>query len=306
MKPTLILLCLFPLLLQGQTFILDADTGNEMDDLYAIVRAVADPQVKLLALSSAHFNNAGMATDKMWNCHNIRKKSSVRISQDLNEDLLTHLGRMDIPHPLGGLRMIGKPWGGSESSPSAASAFIRNAVKNLNPGEKLNVVSIGASSNVASAIVEEPAIASKLRCYLLGASYFSDKNTWNKSEFNIRNDLTAFDFLLNNPEVELWVMPVNVALKLKFERKASQAKLPLSNPWCKMLNERWDCVKAGDSWIMWDLALIEAIIRPELATAASYPGPPENTTRKVMVYTDIKATEMEADFWNWADKLKAK
>jgi hypothetical protein len=146
MKTTLFLLCFFPLFLRAQTFILDADTGNEMDDLYAIVRAVADPQVKLLALSSAHFNNAGMATDKMWNCHNIRKKSSVQISQDLNEDLLKHLGRMDIPHPLGGLRMIGKPWGGSEPSPSAASAFIRNAVKNLNPGEKLNVVSIGASS----------------------------------------------------------------------------------------------------------------------------------------------------------------
>jgi purine nucleosidase len=101
-------------------------------------------------------------------------------------------------------------------------------------------------------------------------------------------------------------MPVNVALKLKFERKASQAKLPLSNPWCKMLNERWDCVKAGDSWIMWDLALIEAIIHPELATAAAFPGPLENTARKVMVYTDIKAAEMEADFWGWVEKLKAK
>jgi purine nucleosidase len=306
MKTILFLLCFSPLLLRGQTFILDADTGNEMDDLYAIVRAVADPKVKLLALSSAHFNNAGMATDKMWNCHNIRKKSSVQISQDLNEGLLKYLDRTDIPHPLGGLCMIGKPWGGSEPSPSAASAFIRNEVKKLNPGEKLNVVSIGASSNVASAIAEEPAIASKLRCYLLGASYFPDKNAWNKSEFNIRNDLNAFDFLLNNPEVELWVMPVNVALQLKFERKTSQVKLPLNNPWCKMLNERWDCVKAGDSWIMWDLALIEAIIRPELATAASFPGPPENTPRQVMVYTNIKAAEMEADFWAWAEQLKAK
>lgn len=37
---------------------IDADTGNEMDDLYAITRILMDTSVEVAGISSAHFNNA--------------------------------------------------------------------------------------------------------------------------------------------------------------------------------------------------------------------------------------------------------
>lgn len=40
---------------------LDADTGNQTDDVYAIARLLADPSVEVVGLSSAHFNNADLA-----------------------------------------------------------------------------------------------------------------------------------------------------------------------------------------------------------------------------------------------------
>jgi purine nucleosidase len=42
---------------QKQKVWLDSDTGNEMDDLYAIVRLLKEPSLDVVGLSSAHFNN---------------------------------------------------------------------------------------------------------------------------------------------------------------------------------------------------------------------------------------------------------
>lgn len=61
-----ILLCLQGLT-QKQKVWLDADTGNEMDDLYAIVRLVKDTTVDMIGLSSAHFNNADLLVFEKWN-----------------------------------------------------------------------------------------------------------------------------------------------------------------------------------------------------------------------------------------------
>ncbi|MDO8928994.1 MAG: nucleoside hydrolase, partial [Bacteroidota bacterium] len=57
---------------QKQKVWLDADTGNEMDDLYAIVRLVKDPKVELVGLSSAHFNNPDLLVFEKWNAYDTK------------------------------------------------------------------------------------------------------------------------------------------------------------------------------------------------------------------------------------------
>jgi len=52
---------------QKQKVWLDTDTGNEMDDLYAIVRLLKDTTVEIAGLSSAHFNNADLLVFEKWN-----------------------------------------------------------------------------------------------------------------------------------------------------------------------------------------------------------------------------------------------
>jgi hypothetical protein len=47
-----------------------------------------------------------------------------------------------------------------------------------------------------------------------------------------------------------------------------------------------------------DVALIEAILHPKYATIREFYGPPENTHRKIRVYTKIKTESMMKDFWN--------
>jgi inosine-uridine nucleoside N-ribohydrolase len=282
---------------------LDSDTANEMDDLYAITYLLKDPQIQVVGLSSAHFNNADMLVSDKWHYYPTKNINTVQLSQDLNEQLLQLTGRMDVPHPLGGRGTIGHAWGGKELVHSAAESGIIAAVHQLKAGEKLDVLCIGAASNLASAIQSDTTIISKIRVYLLAARYFSDRKVWDKSEFNVRNDLNAFDLLLNCKGLDLTVMPINTAIALKFDRTVCKDKLKDKGKLGELLYNRWDFVEAGQTWVMWDLALVMSYLDPTKAEKISAPVPPENDAREISVYKTIDAPKMQADFW---DRMKGR
>jgi hypothetical protein len=48
---------------------------------------------------------------------------------------------------------------------------------------------------------------------------------------------------------------------------------------------------------MWDVAAVEAVVHPELATEKPAAVPDGYGSRKVWVYTKIDARRMEEDFW---------
>lgn len=299
-----LLVCLLTILhlnAQSPSYIIDADTGNEMDDLYAITRALAPDGLSILSLQSAHFNNAQLLTDPYWNSYPTDSINTLEISQALNEQLAGKSGNWMLPTLRGCDRMLGFAWGFYPGAPiptSPATRFIIDKAQKASPDAKLNVICLGTSTNVAAAIATAPEIATNLRVYLLGAQYDQKQKVWNKNEFNIRNDLNAFDLLLNTEALELWIMPANIARALTFQRKQTfQQMIKCKTPLCDRLAARWAEVNAGTERIMWDLALVEAILHPDLADYKSVKTPPENTRRKVKVYTSISAQAMEADFW---------
>lgn len=277
---------------------LDSDTANEMDDLYAITYLLKDPNVQVMGLSSAHFNNADMLVGDKWHYYPTKNINTVQLSQDLNEQLLQLTGRADVPHPLGGCGTIGHAWGGTELVHSAAERGIIAAVHQLKAGEKLDVLCIGAASNLASAIEADTSIIPQIRVYLLAAHYYSDRKVWDKSEFNVRNDLNAFDLLLNCKGLDLTIMPINTAIALKFDRTICRDNLKDKGKLGQLLYNRWDFVEAGETWIMWDLALVMAYLDPAKAEKINAPVPPENEPRQISVYKTIDAKSMEQDFWS--------
>jgi inosine-uridine nucleoside N-ribohydrolase len=284
---------------QHKQFILDADTGNEMDDLYAITRVMLDKDAGILALSSAHFNNLGMIPESEDNSRPIM--NTVKESQRLNELLAEACNRKEIPLPLGTNRFIGEAWGITErnSTSEASATIIREAKKKMGKGEKLDVICIGASTNLVSAMMEAPEIAPHIRAYLLAAGYDKENGIWNKSEYNVRNDLNAFDYLMNHEELEVYVMPVSTAHALRFMKKETQERLKGDHQLGKVLSDRWEHVSAKDDWIMWDLALVEAYLNPSVAETKICPAPPENGGRPIHVYTSVNAPEIKATFWKY-------
>ncbi len=290
---------------QSSRYILDADTGNEMDDYYAIVRALVEPDFDVIGLNSAQYDAVKIFQDSVWNGEPVKEFSSVKVSQQLNETILATLDRSELPHPLGSPTIFGYAWGyykGARIPQSAASDFIIAEARKHSPENRLNVITIGASTNVAAAIAKAPEIADRLSVYLLGTQYNPETKIWNKSEFNIRNDLNAFDFIMNNQELEVYVMSIKVIRQLVLQRKESQQRLrAYHHPTTDLLADVWDHIHAGKDRIMWDLGLVEAIIHPEFAKIETHPAPPENKRKTVKVYTHCNVQAMEDDFWNSLD-----
>lgn len=274
---------------QPRKLILDSDTANEIDDLFAIAYLLVDdyPEVEVLGLSSAQWFH-------VWS-----GDSTVYQSQRLNEDLLALVDRQDLPAPLGADLIMGKPWGDYDPRDSPAARFIIDQAMALPAGEKLTVMSIGATTNLASAIALQPAIKDKIVAYTLGFRYDFDGGFWNKDEFNIRRDLNAANYLLNAEGLELHVMPISVAIQYTWDREPTFRKLKNAGILGDYLRDRWESHGGPDAkrWTMWDVALLQAYLAPAQAEEVPVTTPPENTPRSVWIYTDVDADAMANDFW---------
>ena len=277
--------------------IIDADTANEVDDLYAIVRAIVEPKFNILGLTSAQFHTSPLATD-----------SSVYESQRINESILQLMGQKAIPLPLGSnvpLRNSAEP----ASSP--ASQFIVEMAHKMPVGRKLNVVVLGPCTNIASAILEDPSIIPKLKVHYLGFWHNVETNMYDKKEFNSGNDPKAVEILLNTEGLDLTIMTATTSQHLVFTKAEVDANLKNRGGVSDYLINRWETYERWwtkedpekKSWIMWDVAIIEALARPELSKTETFLTPTENTQRLINIHTEIEVENMKTDFWQSLKKI---
>ncbi|MEM1128850.1 MAG: nucleoside hydrolase, partial [Bacteroidota bacterium] len=137
--------------------ILDADTGNEIDDLYALARALVEPSWEVLALNAAQ-----------WQASHWAVPETMENSHRLNQVMVGYTG-VDVPTLRGGATRM-YDWGDQAQHSAAAYEIIRRA-RALPEGDSLTVVVLGALTNVASAVYIDPSVASKLAVYWLGSTY---------------------------------------------------------------------------------------------------------------------------------------
>lgn len=279
------------------SLIIDADTANEVDDLYAIVRAVAEPRFNLIGITSAQFHISPLASD-----------SSVWESQRINEEILHLLDRKDIPTPLGSNDTLSN-FNIPASSP--ASRFIIDQAHKMKEGEKLNIAVLGPCTNVASAILEDPSIIHKISVHYIGFWHDPAKNTYNKAEFNSGNDMNAVNLLLNTSNLDFNVMSATTCQYLVFDKEDTFEKLKNMGPLGQYLMDRWENYDRWwtkddpmkKKWIMWDVAIIEALADQTLAKAEPFATPQENTPRTIDIYTTIEVEQMKEDFWSKVSSL---
>jgi purine nucleosidase len=206
---------------------------------------------------------------------------------------------MNIPHPMGADKIMGRAWGEYTPRPSDMTKKLIEIVQALPEGERLDVIFIGAATNIASAIAIEPNIAKKMRLFCMGAKYDTKEKVWNKDEFNVRGDLNAVNYLFNNPDVEWYIMPVETCVVLTFDREDTYSRLDSKYPIENLLKQRWIESNPDDKTrIIWDLAAVEAYLSPDLAKVKSVKTPPENHQHKVNVYVKIDREKMFDKFWN--------
>ena len=271
--------------------IIDADTANEVDDLFAIVRAMKEPRFDLLGISSAQFHTSPLATD-----------TTVLESQQINEEMARIMGFDELPLPVGANGPIP-----AMDSPrkSEASRFIIEKAHEYSAEHKLEVVILGSCTNVASAILQDPTIVPKIRVSYIGFWHNVEKNNFDKKEFNSGNDTLAVEVLLNTRGLDFDVMTATTSQHLVFDKTEVVAALEDKGEIGKYLMDRWNTYERWwtqedpekNHWIMWDVAIIEALAQPALATKKSFQTPPENTSRLIEAYTDINVAEMKQSYW---------
>jgi len=271
---------------QKTRIIIDADTGNEVDDLFAIARALIAPEFEVLALNSTQWQNSHWAVD-----------NTLENSHRLNVRILSYLNRGQLPHPRGSHYRL-YDWGQDVAQHSAAAyKIIGEAHKSTNEN-KLTVVALGALTNVASALLIDPSIAPKLRLYCLGTSYNFDKGFWKKTDFNCMMDPHAINVVMDSKELELHITPVNIAAGMTMSRdnmNAFKDKDDLRG----FLYDRWMTHMDGgyNGRIIWDLVPFYFLLKPAWIEEIQIETPPENTTRKVYVTRSFDADAVRQEFF---------
>lgn len=266
--------------------LIDADTANEVDDAFAIVRALIEPSFDVVGLSSTQWQVSHYATPE-----------TLMDSQRLNEALLAYLDRSDVPHPFGAYRRL-HDWGQLQQ-PSAAALHIIEEAHKTPPGEKLIVAVLGANTNIASALLMDPTIVPKISVHLLGTVYRPSTQIWTKRDFNCVMDIQAIEVVLNTEGLETYIMPVNVAAKMKFNYDEMRQNLVGRNHLLAFLHQIWWEHRDGGriNRTIWDLSVIACLIKPELGTYETVAAPPENGGRTVHVYTDIDGVAIRDEFY---------
>lgn len=276
--------------------IIDADTANDLDDAYAIIRMLKQEQFKIVGLNSAQ-----------W-FHRHSGDQTVYQSQSLNQEILRLMDREDIPASTGSNDVFGNCWGsGTEAMDSPAARKIIEEARILPKGEKLNVICLGAFTNLASAIQLAPDIVPRVVAYFIGYRYDFDDKIWDKAEFNVLRDYSAANYLLNQEGLETHIMTATISEAMCFSKLDSYEKQAKMGNLGAFLTHQWhsnDESRKNPSWVMWDLALVTAIIHPEWASQIQVMTPPENLQREVWIYDSIDAKRMMTDFWEIAATIK--
>jgi purine nucleosidase len=163
---------------QGKiTMVLDTDTYNEVDDQFALAYALSSPErLNVEAVYAAPFFNE-------------RSHGPKDGMEKSYEEIVRLLGKMNVPSQ-------GFVYKGSDKyltdldNPveSAAARDIVSRSKFHNEDNPLYVVSIGAITNVASAILMDPEIIKSIVVVWLGGNPLYWNNT---KEFNLSQDIMS-------------------------------------------------------------------------------------------------------------------
>jgi len=276
----------------GIPIIIDADTANEVDDLFALVRAINAPELDIKGITSAQFHTSPLASN-----------TTVLESQKINKDILRLMDREEILLPIGSNYPLEKF---DQPQISPASNHIVKIAKTHTPEDPLHLVILGSCTNVASAILQDPSIIPNIDVHYLGFWHDTLNNIFDRKEFNSGNDTLAVELLMTTPNLKMDVMTATTSQHLTFSKSNVDQYLKGKGGISEYLVNRWETYdrwwtkedSEKTSWIMWDVAIIEALIHPEWATKKAFNTKADGSGRMIEAYTDIDQQSMRDVFWN--------
>jgi purine nucleosidase len=182
LRIALVILFLFPTLGQASPqapvpVILSTDVGNEIDDQWTVVYVLTNPAFEVLGIVSAHAPSVSPPAGR----------TTYRILLDAVENRL----RMTTHPPLfegASLPLVDTrtPW------VNRGVDFIIESSKRFSRDRRLTILTIGAATDVASAILKDPTITERIQVVQMGFKAWPEGG----DEFNIANDVRAAQVIM--------------------------------------------------------------------------------------------------------------
>ncbi len=225
------------------------DTDGEFDDFMALTLALKSKDLSVEAITTlSGIRNLRDSTDDVLNAVELLGRGDVPVGEGLevsmSQDLAEERRNILKIWRSGGrtsTRAIRRP-GIKPVEEDGVSLMIRTV--NENPGE-VTLVTLGALTNVASALLREPGMAKKVKeVYSMGGAVLAPGNTTPVAEFNIWGDPLAAKIFFNSGMhitmvgLETYYQPVLTGEEWSLIREANPAtRYCFENfePWFKYL-----------------------------------------------------------------------
>ncbi len=255
----------------ARKIIIDTDPGQ--DDAVAILLALASPELDVLGITAVAGNVPLPLTQKnaLKICE-LAGKPETKVYAGAPRPLVRPLVTAEHVHGKTGLDGPELPEPTMRLEDENAVDFIVATLMAQALGT-VTLCPLGPLTNIALALVREPAIASRIeRIVLMGGGYFEQGNVTPSAEFNIYVDPHAADVVFRSG-VPITMMPLDVTHKALTTRARVEAIRALGNKVGKataeMLDffERYDVEKYGsDGGPLHDPCVIAWLLKPELFT----------------------------------------
>ena len=246
--------------------VVDSDTYNEIDDQFAVAYALRSPaHMKIEAVYAAPF-------------HNERSQSAGDGMKKSYEEILRILGRLDVaPKNFafpGSERFM--PAAQKPVESPAARDLIEKALKPRSG--PLYVLTIGAPTNVSSAILMEPKIKDKIVVVWLGGQPYD----WPTAvEFNLKQDLHASRVLHDSGVAMVNIPTRNVSEHIRTTVAEVDQFLKGKSAIADYLASefrayaKWKSPDAGFAWskVIWDISAVAWIVNPQWIPTRVTPSP---------------------------------
>jgi purine nucleosidase len=158
--------------------ILSTDVGNEIDDQWAIAYMLVNPAFDVLGIVSAHAPSL--------------PAPSAHATYLVLKDEVEHRLGMTTHSPL--FEGSSLPLADRKTpQPNAGVDFIIETSKRFSNDNRLVVLTIGAATDVASAILEDPSVTDRVSVVAMGF-----RNMTDAKEYNVENDPKAWQVILDS------------------------------------------------------------------------------------------------------------
>lgn len=289
--------------------ILSTDVGNEIDDQWAITYMLVNPTFDVQGIISSH-------------APSLPDPSAHATYEVLLDVVEARLGMVTHPPLFEGSSLPLKD--AKTTHPNTGVDFILNTSQNFSKDNRLTVLTIGAATDVASALLIDPSLAERINVVAMGFKNLSDAG----KEYNVENDPIAWQVILNS-DVPVTIGSGDVCqanLSLGFD----QAKALISThgtigAWLWQEYQAWyfrsvKPLRVNDfskPWVIWDIIVLayeegltqqKSIPRPRLKDDLQFE---QTGTRKMITWitsvdsaTLWKSFLQHLDFYEETHKLQ--